>query len=721
VLAALQKLETQLSDAETVGASVDTLNSIAASLEEIDHSLRGPAGLRCLLGEPASIDTIAARTENIGGQIAAIESLLDDGCWRVGPDSPEKVNAVMIRLKDAWWAIDRDRLTAARGVADLVGEQPAGANLDAWWAIQSALAALDRLEVRGRDSAGLHLLITRHGLDLTAPEMSALIGHRTGDDLFTSGAVRITSGCLSIVYKSAAVIGELGDNVKALRSAIRGDRLLARALTSPLAAVTVIGHTRWASVGSISEPNAHPLNSDEVGPAGDPYVVAALNGDIDNHVALRDADMLALPPEITTDAKIIPTILSRRMATGLSMDDAFPQTVSRFDGSVAIVASSALTPDSLHLALCGSGQSLYIGLADDAYVLASEPYGLVEETSRYLRMDGASTQGQVVVLHRDGAGTLEGLIRSTYSGGPLPIEPREIVTAEITTRDIDRRGFHHFLLKELTDAPGSFSKTLRGRIETGASGRLWVRLGNDTIPTALAEALSAGAVKKVFVVGQGTAAVAGQAVASALAHCLPELTVTALPATELSGYGMADDMSDTLVVAISQSGTTTDTNRTVDLVRARGACVVAIVNRRNSDLVTKAHGVIYTSDGRDIELSVASTKAFYAQVAAVGSSPSASPRPPATIAVRCTPTSTRCSRPFDNYRPLWSKYSTPAKRSKELRPKSYLPTGTGRLSAAGRSELRPPRSESNSPNCVTGRWPPTPLRTRSTSTCPRSR
>jgi len=74
--------------------------------------------------------------------------------------------------------------------------------------------------------------------------------------------------------------------------------------------------------------------------------------------------------------------------------------------------------------------------------------------------------------------------------------------------------------------------------------------------------------------------------------------------------------SDTLVVAISQSGTTTDTNRTVDLVRARGAAVLAVVNRRNSDLVEKADGVLYTSDGRDVEMSVASTKAFYAQVAA---------------------------------------------------------------------------------------------------------
>ena len=94
------------------------------------------------------------------------------------------------------------------------------------------------------------------------------------------------------------------------------------------------------------------------------------------------------------------------------------------------------------------------------------------------------------------------------------------------------------------------------------------------------------------------------------------MRVEAKLATELSGFGLTTDMSDTLVVAISQSGTTTDTNTTVDLARARGASVIAIVNRRNSDLVDRSDGVLYTSDGRDVEMSVASTKAFYAQVAA---------------------------------------------------------------------------------------------------------
>ena len=170
-----------------------------------------------------------------------------------------------------------------------------------------------------------------------------------------------------------------------------------------------------------------------------------------------------------------------------------------------------------------------------------------------------------------------------------------------------------------------------------------------------------------------------------------------MPATELSGFGLDDDMSDTLVVAISQSGTTTDTNRTVDLVRARGAAVVAIVNRRNSDLVEKADGVLYTSDGRDVEMSVASTKAFYAQVAAGfllaaghrrggGGAPTrrADARPPAPACGTCPPP--------------WRRSSPPGPRSPRP-PGSYAPrrrywavvgNGPNRVAA---SELRIKLSE----------------------------
>ena len=142
-------------------------------------------------------------------------------------------------------------------------------------------------------------------------------------------------------------------------------------------------------------------------------------------------------------------------------------------------------------------------------------------------------------------------------------------------------------------------------------------VGDRSLPPEIAARLASGEFTKVRVIGQGTAAVAGRSMAAVLDDiCGGRLDIDPITATELSGFGLRLDMSDTLIVAVSQSGTTTDTNRTVDLARGRGASVLAIVNRRNSDLTDKADGVMYTSDGRDVEMSVASTKAFYAQVAA---------------------------------------------------------------------------------------------------------
>lgn len=464
-----------------------------------------------------------------------------------------------------------------------------------------------------------------HGLATPSGPVGDELARRSADEVYGDGAIRRLGDRLAFVFKAAREIGELGDNTARLRTAIRDDGLLRAALGSSDVQCVVLGHTRWASVGLITEPNAHPVDSTELG-AGDavPWVSAVLNGDVDNHTELRAADDLRIPPEITTDAKVIPTLVARRIAEGLELEEAFRRTVSRFEGSTAIAALGSGAPDRLELALRGSGQALYVGFAPDMFVVASEVYGLIEEASTYLRLDGESptdparpevTRGQIVVLDRAGAGTPAGVERRSYDGTLLPLDDGDLRRAGITTRDVDRGEFRHFLVKEISEAPQSFRKTLRGRI--AADGRLRTSLGPETLTEAVRDRMRSPSLRRVLVIGQGTAAVAGQSLASAVTDLLSgSLQAVALPATELSGFGLSDDMSDTLVVAISQSGSTTDTNRTVDLVRARGAVVVSIVNRRHSDLTDRSDGVLYTSDGRDVEMSVASTKAFYAQIAA---------------------------------------------------------------------------------------------------------
>ena len=613
--------------ATLLGSGPDATDAIAAvgtRLAEANALLRGVPGLRLLLAE-SSLGP--ALVHHCGELLAAVEQeeqrLEQDGS--LSTKELEARNQALIAVRDGVWAITRDRLRAAEVVSDLSGGAMHTGSVEAFLSIHQALSAIDRLEVRGRDSAGLHVLVHDHALNLDDPVIAAEIDRRSGDLNFGTGSVRVVDGVLSIVHKTAAEIGELGDNTAVIRQAFADDALLHAALANETARTLVLGHTRWASIGIISEPNAHPLNSELVDAAG-PYVVGALNGDVDNFADLIADEGVTITPSITTDAKVIPSLTSRRLDEGLESAEAFRRTVATFEGSVAIGACTAAAPDKLQLALRGSGQALYIGLAEDAYIVASEPYGVVEETDHYVRMDGETpgnpenpnaSRGQIIELDGDLAGTVEGMLRRAYDGTDLAVAADDVAVAQITTRDIDRGDHPHYLMKEIGESPTSFRKTLRGKIvETDAGLR--VSLGPSVIPDEIREPVRNGTITRVLAIGQGTAAVAGQALAAGLDALTPngEIEVEAILATELSGFWLRSDMSNTLVVAVSQSGTTTDTNRTVDIVRNRGAKVIAIVNRRGSDLTDRADGVLYTSDGRDVEMSVASTKAFYSQIAA---------------------------------------------------------------------------------------------------------
>jgi glucosamine--fructose-6-phosphate aminotransferase (isomerizing) len=265
---------------------------------------------------------------------------------------------------------------------------------------------------------------------------------------------------------------------------------------------------------------------------------------------------------------------------------------------------------------------------------ASEVYGFVEETPRYLKLDGEKTvqgqqgesvQGQIFILDQDAGGGIDGIQAMYYDGTPIKLGESDIKHTDITSRDIDRQGFPHYFLKEISESPNSIEKTLHNRwkIENQAQNVYTTVLDQKVLPDKLKEALIDDRIRRVFFVGQGTAGVAAQACADILSYYLDDkkLFISALKASELSGsklneYDSSDSMADALIIAISQSGTTTDTNRTIDMVKERGASTLAIVNRRDSDITFKVDGVMYTSTGRDIEMSVASTKAFYSQIVA---------------------------------------------------------------------------------------------------------
>jgi glucosamine--fructose-6-phosphate aminotransferase (isomerizing) len=582
----------------------------ARALSVADSLLKGEPGVRALVGNRELVSGVNSAVAAMLPVLAVIEADLE------AADDAHAIEAsaeAIAAVKDVLWSLRNDRLRTAREVEALAGLQATPEALDGYLAIQQALSAIDRMEVRGRDSAGIGVVVWGHGLTVDRLPTGIAWADRCDDPLFVSRSLRVTDDVWTFVYKAAAEIGELGDNTKAIRRQVLDDDVLRHVLAQPGARVTLIGHTRWASVGIISEPNAHPVTGEETNRPS-PLVLAVLNGDVDNYADLKVEHGLSVAEPITTDAKVIPSLVARQLSDGVDLKDAFVATVTQFEGSVAIASVSVTQPDRVMLALKGSGQGMCIGLAEDSFIVASEPYGTVEETAALVRMDGE--RGEIIELRSAGAGRLAGMSRFLYDGSPAPVTDSEVTSAGVTTRDIDRGEAPHFLLKEILEAPESFRKTIRGRIHE-RDGLFVADLDEEVFPGFLRRELADGKIRRIRIIGQGTAAVAGSSMVSLLVALTGDaIDVDALTATEFSGFGLSPDMSDTLVVAVSQSGTTTDTNRTVDLARARGARVVAIVNRRNSDLVLRSDGVLYTSDGRDIEMSVASTKAFYAQVAA---------------------------------------------------------------------------------------------------------
>jgi len=597
--------------------SLEDLNMLKNHVESLDFvnsQLKGLPGFLALFNNENLVPAIETSLDQLFDFFQNPEKQLS-----LSSDDVEVLNVLSSRIRDLVWSIKNDRIGSYKRVIDLTSKKfiPSHQGFSALLSTQQALSGLDRLEVRGRDSAGLQILVWDHDLDdLEIPE------DRLNDLLFRSGSVRKSSnGSLLFVYKTASEIGDLGDNTNSLRESIVSDHLLAKALSGESVKANVVGHTRWASVGLISESNAHPVESIDT---DEGVVTTVQNGDVDNFADLIASFELRIPNGITTDARVVPELWQKNKIDGIGTEESFIKAARNFEGSVAIAGVDISQPENIFLSVKGSGQALYVGLSEDAYLVASEPYGLVEITNRYLRIDGeelingSNQKGQVIRLDMNLAGTLEGIGRKTFASEDAKVREEDLSQTEISTRDIDRGSYKHYLLKEIEESPSSVRSTLRGRLVKGKNGEFDVRIGNETLPDQLKLDLKSGKIRKIFVVGQGTAAVAARAVATAISShwSKTEINVEAKPATELSAFDLAPDMSHTLVVAISQSGTTTDTNRTVQLVRARGAKVIAIVNRRNSDLTDRADGVLYTSDGRDIEMSVASTKAFYSQVVA---------------------------------------------------------------------------------------------------------
>jgi len=548
------------------------------------------------------------------------------------------VEGIKERLSDYLWQVRNevlDNLARVTRLCPLTIAEAGRARHFLAWSAETVLQSLDKLEVRGRDSAGISIVLELDGTQAPeaglSPELAAELAARQGLDETEARQTlthRSAEGrwVVRAVYKVANLVGRLGDNGKALRAAIAGDPLL-WALAARLKTVNISSHTRWASNGIINVPNCHPVdgrvrNAESGAPSdnADSRVTSfVLNGDVDNYATLVATTVtsrgLAINPAVSTDTKILPVVFALDTPADEPIDARFLGVMRRCHGSLAIAMQHLDHPRRLLIGQKGSGQALYLGQLPEGFVVASEVYGVAALCRAYWPMNSGGEMG--VTIDLDGTGALKLTGHTLAGGGAWNPTPEKI---QIFARDIFRGDWPTYIEKEVSEAPASVTKTLAGKYlkEDGRIRFLVQGFGNGDMLIGRLTTRDQPALKRIIVCGQGTASIAAMGVAHLIRRAVAPagITVEAGKASELFGFMADGRFDDSMVVAVSQSGTTTDTNRIVDLAKARGAWIHAIVNRRNSALVQKAHSFLYTSDGRDVEMSVASTKAYYSQVTA---------------------------------------------------------------------------------------------------------
>jgi len=560
----------------------------------------------------------------------------------IGSNDWERLNGKIIIMEDALWALKKDILANLPTILNLAGRNASLTAIEKFAQINLVLNSIDRLEVRGRDSAGIEISftfsqsnwekvlaeITQQGLENELQNRALPADAKNGTiQIFPSKDNQQTS--IAFIYKTFSIVGELGKNVRELREYITKDALLHIFANWKTQNEVVLSHTRWASVGAISEENCHPLNNYTLSERRFSPMSVVLNGDIDNHSSLRnqiEKGKTLIAPSISTDTKIIPLLIDTLIGEGNSIEVAFRLALNAFAGSHAIVMTNMAAPGKVFLAQRGSGQNLYVGIIPQGYIFSSELYGLIEATPNFIRLDGearsrSGVSGQIFILDQEGKGGERGIKACFYDGEPILLTNNASKQAEITTRDIDRGEHPHYFFKEIMESPRSVTNTLLGKYRfegNAASPRLVFQLGEEILPARVIQGLKQRTFTDIFVIGHGTAGVAAAAITDAFSRYFQNssIRVSDKIASELSGFHIDRDFSRSIVIPITQSGTTTDTNRAVTMAKERGAVIISIVNRRQSDITAKSDGVFYTSNGRDIEMSVASTKAFYSQITA---------------------------------------------------------------------------------------------------------
>lgn len=403
------------------------------------------------------------------------------------------------------------------------------------------------------------------------------IGNREAQDILLGGLRRLEYRG----YDSSGIV-TLGDGATLLRAKGKVAELDKKVASAEKTDTLGIGHTRWATHGEPSEANAHPHK------AGDIYLVH--NGIIENYKELK-AELAGHEFVSETDTEVLAALINSFYDVETSLEDAALQALKLVEGTYGIAVVSTREADKVVVAR--SGSPLIIGVGTDETIIASDASALIGHTTDAIYLN----DGEVAIC-KAGSVSLTDL-----ASHPLSAKVEKI---EADMSAIQKQGYDHFLLKEIMEQPTTLQSTLNGRV-IPAENR--ARLGGLNLTDD-----ELRQIEHVVIIGCGTSYYAGMLASYYLEQLVDGLTVDVEIASELR-YRSFNLPKSSVALVLSQSGETADTLACLREIKRRGVKTLGVINAVGSTIAREVDGGVYVHAGP--EISVASTKAFTSQVAAM--------------------------------------------------------------------------------------------------------
>ena len=384
-------------------------------------------------------------------------------------------------------------------------------------------------------------------------------------------------------YDSAG-IAVLDGGIRRVRRVGRVVEMENAARSENLKGIIGIAHTRWATHGGVTEPNAHPhVSMNEI--------AVVHNGIVENHEEQRARlKSLGYQFESQTDTEVVAHLIHHYFKSTRDLFEATRKAATDLRGAYALGVVALADPQTLTGARMGC--PLVVGLGEGENFLASDVSAVISETRKVLYLE----DGDVVALKRGGVRVVDSAGREVK---------RKVHLSELTADAVDLGPYRHYMQKEIHEQPRAVADTLEGVIDAGVAV-------DDLFGDGAAQVFAN--VDSILVLASGTSFYAGL-VARYWFEWLAQIPCSVELGHE---YRYRDSIPNPrqLVVTISQSGETLDTMEALKRAKELGhAATLSICNVRESAIPRASRFVFYTRAGA--EIGVASTKAFTTQLSAL--------------------------------------------------------------------------------------------------------